>query len=76
MILDYAVACLEATKQLNEKRDVEKLPRLSVRIGVHSGSVVAGIVGSRKWMFDIWVHHIHQVLVLTAHTPATPRASL
>jgi adenylate cyclase len=25
-----------------------------VRVGIHSGSVVAGIVGQRQYMFDIW----------------------
>jgi len=30
------------------------LPYFEVRIGIHSGRVIAGIVGTRKFAFDIW----------------------
>ena len=29
-------------------------PRFQIRIGLHSGSVIAGIVGNRKFAYDIW----------------------
>lgn len=25
-----------------------------MRIGIHSGKVISGIIGSVKWQFDIW----------------------
>ncbi len=28
--------------------------RLSLRIGIHSGPVVAGVIGSRKFIYDLW----------------------
>jgi adenylate cyclase len=28
--------------------------RLGIRIGIHSGPVVAGIVGTRKFQYDVW----------------------
>ena len=37
-----------------EKRKSEGLPFLEIRIGLHSGPVVAGIVGVRKFAYDIW----------------------
>jgi class 3 adenylate cyclase len=30
------------------------MPRYDARIGIHRGPVVAGVVGSRKFAFDIW----------------------
>jgi adenylate cyclase len=30
------------------------LERWNVRIGIHSGSLVAGVVGKRKFAFDVW----------------------
>jgi class 3 adenylate cyclase len=37
----------ERKKQLNDKT-------FDIRIGIHSGSVVAGIVGVKKFAYDIW----------------------
>lgn len=27
---------------------------VDMRIGVHSGNVISGLIGLRKWQFDIW----------------------
>ena len=36
------------------KRKAEGKPAFDMRVGIHVGSVVAGIVGSKKFAFDIW----------------------
>jgi len=33
---------------------IQNLPDFKIRVGVHTGPVVAGIVGSRKFAYDIW----------------------
>ncbi|MCW5921195.1 MAG: hypothetical protein KIS77_02550 [Saprospiraceae bacterium] len=38
----------------NAERDAKGLPRFDARIGIHRGPVVAGVVGSKKFAFDIW----------------------
>ena len=38
----------------NAERDKQGQPRFDARIGIHSGPVVAGVVGSKKFAFDIW----------------------
>lgn len=38
----------------NAGRGKEGLPKFEARIGIHCGPVVAGVVGSKKFAFDIW----------------------
>jgi class 3 adenylate cyclase len=39
-------------------------PKWSVRVGIHSGDLIAGVLGNKKFLFDVWA------------TPSTPpRAS-
>ena len=38
----------------NELSATDGLSHFDVRIGVHTGPVVAGIVGIKKWQYDIW----------------------
>jgi adenylate cyclase len=38
----------------NEKRKAQDQPLWEVRIGIHNGPVVAGVVGRTKYAYDIW----------------------
>ncbi|WP_373520672.1 adenylate/guanylate cyclase domain-containing protein [Aquiflexum sp.] len=37
-----------------ERKKEDGMPHFDVRIGIHTGPVVAGIVGIKKWQYDIW----------------------
>jgi adenylate cyclase len=40
--------------QTKRQRDRFHLPSLELRVGVHTGPVMSGIVGKRKFTYDIW----------------------
>ena len=47
-----------ATFALDMRNTLQELTgeedRLNLRIGIHVGSVVAGVIGTRKFSYDIW----------------------
>jgi|TARA_R110000737_G_scaffold327084_3_gene341148 adenylate cyclase len=45
---------LEVIAQIKTKKIELGLPFFEIRIGVHTGPVVAGIVGVKKFQYDIW----------------------
>jgi class 3 adenylate cyclase len=54
---DVINAALEIQSMLTQKKN-EKInlnqPYFEARIGIHTGPLVAGVVGSKKFAFDIW----------------------
>jgi adenylate cyclase len=47
-------ASLEISEFMQQRQKVTGNRSFHVRIGIHSGSVVAGIVGVKKFAYDIW----------------------
>jgi class 3 adenylate cyclase/PAS domain-containing protein len=54
LVIKAAVEILHFMKQYEAERRKINLPYFEVRIGIHSGPVVAGIVGIKKFAYDIW----------------------
>ncbi|HRP00921.1 MAG TPA: adenylate/guanylate cyclase domain-containing protein, partial [Flavobacteriales bacterium] len=49
-----ALGMIEAVDRSNAERRARGLQEWPVRIGLHSGPVVAGVVGEKKFAYDIW----------------------
>jgi class 3 adenylate cyclase len=41
-------------KEFNQRKEIEQKKPLNLRIGIHSGPVIAGVVGKSKFAYDIW----------------------
>lgn len=55
--IDVVLAGLEMQKfmsELNRFKRAAKLPCWYIRLGIHTGEVIAGVVGKRKFAYDIW----------------------
>ena len=52
--IDVAAAALEINGFMQNRRKELGDNTFDVRIGIHSGNVVAGIVGLKKFAYDIW----------------------
>ncbi|BDX05348.1 adenylate/guanylate cyclase domain-containing protein [Planctobacterium marinum] len=50
----FAFKMLEIGEQLKLENPTKGLCVFDIRIGIHSGPVMAGVVGERKFSYDIW----------------------
>lgn len=53
-LVAFALAMLEEVEKLNDQYRQNGLPGCQIRIGIHSGPVISGVVGKRKFAYDIW----------------------
>jgi class 3 adenylate cyclase len=52
--VNAALEILDFITKRNQKNASNGKPQWAIRIGIHTGQVVAGVVGSKKFAFDIW----------------------
>ena len=41
-------------ERTNMQREKMRMPRWDMRIGLHSGPIIAGVVGEKKFTYDVW----------------------
>ena len=49
-VIDFSVEAIRIVNQVSRAKGIE----LQIRIGVHSGSVMAGTVGRQRLIYDVW----------------------
>ena len=60
--IDACLASLQMQafiRNANRQREKLRLPSWELRIGVNSGSVIAGVVGKRRFTYDIWGNSVN-----------------
>lgn len=60
-LADHAVRVVDlAWEMLEATRSSGYHPNLSLRVGIHSGPVAGGVIGTRKFAFDLWGSTVNQ----------------
>jgi adenylate cyclase len=49
-----ALGIVEVTSRIKAERSRLRLPFFELRVGIHTGSVIAGTIGEQRFAFDIW----------------------
>jgi adenylate cyclase len=63
-IADFALAMLHTLEALSPTMDVP----FQIRIGIHTGPVVAGVIGSHRFLYDIWGESVNLASRLESHS--------
>lgn len=62
-IADMAIAMQQAIDDFNREHDME----LQIRVGINSGPVVAGVIGQKKFIYDLWGDTVNTASRMESH---------
>lgn len=48
--VDLGLRMIKDIRDVRQSRDLN----IDMRIGIHSGSIISGVIGACKWQYDIW----------------------
>ena len=68
--VDACLAALEmqaAVARCKSRSEKMRRPSLELRIGIHTGPVISGVVGNRRFTFDVWGDAVNTASLMEAH---------
>jgi len=65
-----ALMALEMLEAMKEFRSISTGKEIQIRVGIHSGEVVAGVIGKKKFAYDLWGDAVNTASRMESHGEA------